>query len=808
MNLRHAIRSLVVDWRFSLFVLLIIAAGIGLNTAIYSIVDASLLRPLPFPGEERLVRVFASNPDGTQMGNSMSFPVYNDYREQSRSFESLAAFTPDWEMDFAVSGREPQQILGGLASGNYFETLGVTAQRGRMFDADDERAARHVVVISDSLWRSQFGSRDDIIGTPVRINAASYTIAGVAPPRFRGATIDGTNDVWVPVSTWAAALPGMGTDNPLLSRATVWIMAVGRLRDGVSLEQAQAELRTIAARRAAQQVKDVDPSATLLRASDAAIDIDSRGGIRRVAMLVTLFVALILVMACVNAGALQLVRGERRQRELAIRTALGASRRTILAQLALEGLLLAAAAGVAGIALAHGFVNGLAKLLPANFPLIVQASSSFIDARVLAVTTALVLASAIVMAVIPGIRSSRLNPAAVMKGTRTLPHGTSLQSLLVVVQITLSVVLLVFAGLMVRTLLRMRQVDPGFPTQNAVVGTISVSRQGYDGEARTRFFDQLRARLAQMPGVVAAGFGRSVPVQGSGMRSSVKVAGYTPKPGDPENVDFNPITPGYFRALGLPVVRGRDFTEADMKSKTPIAIVNEEMARHFWPNGDALGGVLMDGEERTTVVGIVRTTKVRSLREDPTPVLFIPASTFMPRAVTMLVRANSEANAASALRNAVRSIDPRVPIFQLRSLADHVGVATQKERALAILVGGFSALALLLASIGLFGVVAYRTGARRKELGIRIALGAQWRDVASIVVGQTVRLTATGTLIGLVAAAFLTRFAESLLFGVIARDPVTFIIVPCLLLAISIAATFLPMRQATSIAPSQTLRYE
>jgi predicted permease len=808
MNVRHAIRSLVVDWRFSLFVLVIIAAGIGLNTAIYTIVDASLLHPLPFPGEERLVRVFASNPDGTQMGNSMSFPVYDDYLRQSRSFESLAAFSPDWEMDFAVSGREPQQILGSLASGNYFETLGVTAQRGRMFDANDDRAGQHVAVISDSLWRSQFASRDDIIGTPVRINAAIYTIAGVAPPRFRGATIDSANDVWVPISTWAAALPGMGSDNPLASRGTVWISIVGRLRNGVSMEKAQGELRAIAARRAAQQVKDVDPSATLVRASDAAIDIDSRGGIRRVAMLVTLFVALILVMACVNAGALQLVRGERRQRELAIRTALGASRRTILAQLALEGLLLAAAAGVAGIALAHAFVNSLAALLPANFPLIVQASSTFIDPRLLALTTALVLGSALVMAVIPGIRSSRLNPAAVMKGTRSLPHGTSLQSLLVIVQITLSVVLLVFAGLMVRTLLRMRQVDPGFSTNNAVVGSISVSRQGYDSDARTRFFDELRARLAQMPGVVAAGFGRSVPVQGSGMRSSVNVAGYTPTSSDPENVDFNPITPGYFRALGVPIVRGRDFTEADMKSKTPIAIVNETMAKHYWPNGNAVGGVLIDGEDRTTVIGIARTTKMRSLREEPQPVLFIPVEQFMPRAVTVLVRANSEANAASALRNAVRSIDPRVPIFQLRSLADHVGVATQKERTLAILVGGFSALALLLASIGLFGVVAYRTDARRKELGIRIALGAQWRDVASIVVGQTIRLTAAGTLIGLIASAFLTRFAESLLFGVVARDPVTFVLVPCVLLAISIAATLMPVRQATSIAPSQTLRYE
>lgn len=808
MNVRHAIRSLVVDWRFSLFVLVIIAAGISLNTAIYTIVDASLLHPLPFPREERLARVFASNPDGTEQSNAMSFPVYRDYVDASRSFQSLAAFTPDWEMDFAVNGREPQQIIGALASGNFFETLGVRAQRGRMFGPADDRADHFVAVISDALWRSQFASRDDVVGRPVRINAAIYTIIGVAPPRFRGATIDSANDVWVPLSTYHAALPGFGAEDPLASRRVSWIEVVGRLRDGVTIESAQAELRAIAARRAAAQVKFPDPSATLMRATDAAINAGSRGGIRRVAMLVTLFVALILVMACVNAGALQLVRGERRQRELAIRTALGATRRTILAQLALEGLLLAAAAGIAGIALAHVFVNALAAMLPADFPLIVQSSASFIDARVLAVTTALVLLSALVMAVIPGIRSSRLNPAAVMKGTRSLPRGASLQSLLVIIQITLSVVLLVFAGLMLRTLIRMRRIDPGFPTQRAIVGTISVARQGYTPEARTRFFDELRARLAATPGVDAAGFGRSVPVQESGMRVSIDVPGFTPKTNEPENVDFNPIASGYFRALGVPIVRGRDFTDADMTSDAPIGIVNETMAERYWPGRDAVGQSLVVGNDRTTIIGVVRSTKVRSLREEPVPMVFIPTGKFMPRAVTVIVRGASEATAANALRSAVRSIDPRVPIFQLRSLGEHVGVATQKERTLAILVGSFSALALLLASIGLFGVVAYRTDARRKELGIRIALGAEWRDVASIVVGQTIRLTAAGTLIGLIAAAFLTRFAESLLFGVVARDPVTFVSVPCVLLAISIAATFTPVRQATSIAPSQTLRYE
>ena len=420
----------------------------------------------------------------------------------------------------------------------------------------------------------------------------------------------------------------------------------------------------------------------------------------------------------------------------------------------------------------------------------------------------LVLGSAFLMAVIPGIRSSRLNASAVMKGTRSLPRAASLQSLLVVVQITLSVVLLVFSGLMMRTLLRIRRVDPGFPTANAVVGSINVSRQGYDSVARDRFFADLRTRIAQMPGVQAVGFGRTVPVQESGMRSTVEVPGYTPSSDDPENVDFNPITPGYFRALGVPILRGRDFTEADLASKAQVAIVNEAMAKRYWKNGDAVGKMINDGPDQQTVIGIARTTKLRNLREEPEPALFVPISTFTPRTLSVIVRARSDDEAANALRGAVRAIDPRIPIFQMRSLGDHVGVALQKERTLAILVAGFGLLALLLASIGLFGVVAYRTGARQKELGIRIALGAEWRDVASIVVRQTVLLTAIGVTIGLGAALMLTRFAESLLFDVPSRDPVTFLLVPVVLLLVAIAATYGPVRHATSIAPSQALRYE
>lgn len=807
MNLRHALRSLVADWRFSAFVFVIIALAIGVNAAMYTLVDAILFRPLTLPDEQSLVRVFASNADGSDLTPQMSFPVYADYRDQSRSFSKLAAFASGWEADFSTGG-EPRQIVVTLGTGNFFETLGARPARGRFFSVADDKPGNYVAVISDALWRSQFASAKDVVGRTMHINSKPFTIIGVAGPEFRGVSLDTRDDIWVPVSTIDAAIAGMGGLDTLTDRQTSWIGITGRLRPGVTLEQAQSELRAIAARRAKQQVKLIDPSATLMPATDAAIDLDRRGDTRRAALFVTFFVALILIIACVNAGGLQLVRGERRQRELAIRTAIGAPRRTIVAQLATEALLLAVAASVAGIALAHAIVRGLAAIAPDDFPLMVHLSLPVANARVLAVTAGLTILSALVFGLIPALRSSRVNVAGVMKGSQSTPQGAALQSLLVIVQITLCVVLLIFAGLMLRTLTRMWRVEPGFPTSNAAVASLNVRRQGYRGPKIVEFVANVRARLERMPEIEAAGFGTAVPVTGEGMRTTIEVPGYTPKTSDPENIALNPISPGYLRALGVRVLRGRDFDERDTATSTPVVIVNEAMARAYWPNGDALGKT-MKFPEPATVVGIVSTTKVVSLREDPTPNLYMPLTQLPVGRLMVIVRARTDSDtAARALASAVHDVDADLPIVRLRPLEKHVGAAAARERTFAALLGGFGALALVLTSAGLFGVVAYRTAGRRRELGIRMALGALGRDVAATVIRQTAVLVGVGVATGLVAAAMLARFAETLVFEVTTHDPVTFAAVPLLLLIVGLAATWGPVRQAVSLAPAQTLRHE
>lgn len=811
MNLRHALRALVADWRFSSFVFVILALGIGVNTAMYSLVDAVLFSPLGLPREEQLVRVFASEPDGSELGPSVSFPVYTDYRDQSRSFQSLAAFAPDVEVDVATRGSEPQPASATIASGNYFATLGGGAIRGRVFTPEDDRNGNHVAVISEAMWKTRFGGRPDAVGSAMRINTTQFTIVGVMPARFRGASIDTRTDLWVPSTSVVAAWPGMADEETLTDRRTSWISIVGRLRDGVTLPQAQAELRAIAARRAAGQVKFTDPSATLLSATTAAIDIDRRVDVRRIALLVMMFVGLILAIACINAGGLQLVRGEKRQRELAIRTALGASRRRLVAQLSVESLLLALSAGVAGIGIAQGVVRLLSSIAPDNFPLLLHASLPMADPGVLAVTAGLTVATAFVFGVVPALRSSRIDVSGVMKGAGSMPRRRSLQSLLVAAQIALSAVLLVFSGLMLRTLGRVTSVDPGFRTAGAVVGSLNASRQGYVGPEAVRFFDAIGARLEAMPQVASAGFARSVPIQATGMRATVGVPGYQPKPTDDANVDLNVITPGFLRALGVPIVRGRDFDRRDVEGSTPVVLVNEEMARRFWPDGDALGAQIEAGpQDKAIVVGIVATTRLHSLREEPMPSMYLPLGQLPMRSMTLLVRTKDglPATAERALQSAVRAVDSNIPIAQLRTLDRHIGASIAQERTFAILLGGFGALALLLASAGLFGVVAYQTASRRRELGIRMALGASHRHVAAIVIRRTALLVGLGVAAGMVCAALLTRFAEALLFGVTSRDPVTFALVPVLLFLVGVAATFGPVRRASSVAPSETLRYE
>ncbi len=808
MAIRHSIRSLARDWRFTLFVVLMMAAGIGLNAAMFSLADAILFRPFPQFDSERLARVFRSTPDGRDLDSTMSFPVYRDYLEQSRSFASLAAFTWDITFDAVLTGAEPERISGGVATGNFFDTLGVHAQRGRLFRPADDRAATAVAILSDRLWRTRFGARDNIIGSEIRVNATMFTVVGVAPPGFDGVTLDVPVDIWLPASMAAEAMPAFASLNVLETRDFSWVGVIGRLRDGVSVRAAQTELRAIAARRAATQIEP-DASATVMSATDAVLHLEEGIEARKLARLMLGFVGLVLLIACVNAGSLQLIRGERRQRELAVRTALGASRARIIALITGESAIVAVIAAVLGIGLAQLALRVFIATAPPDFPLVLHAARPVLDSHVLLVILGLTALSAVLFGVAPALRASRVDVVGTMKGTQRVPHGGTLRGALVMVQIALSVILLVFAGLLLRTLWAMQRVDSGMQVDGVVMTDLNVARQGYSEERGRLFYDELRARVAANPNVTASALAASVPVQTRGMRRSIGIPGVELQSGVNNQVDLNVTTPGYFRAVGVPLVRGRDFSDADMAQSAPlVVIVNEAFALEYFKTLDVVGRQLSE-PKNATIVGVAKTTKLRSMRERPLPALTMPMSHIYRPGMTLVVRSRGSERAAMAdMRSIVRTLDPNLPLYQVRTLREHVGSTVQKERVLAGLLIAFGALALLLAAAGLYSVISYRTELRRKEFGIRVAIGAEEHDIRRLVLEHTFVLVACGVAIGAIAAAILTRLAVSLLYGVEPHDAPTFVVVIALLFVTGLAATFAPVRQAMRVDPAEALRAE
>lgn len=800
MNIRLIVRSLLKNWRFSLFVVAILGAGIALNTATFTIANGILFQPLPVREPERLARVFMKAPWGDGFWPQLSFPEYLELRDESRSFESLAAFANDLDLDVSIEGQEPLRAHGTIATGNFFRTLGVAAEHGRFFGAADDRAGNAVAVISHDFRRRHFDARTEVLGETIRLNEVPFTIIGVAPRRFHGVVIDVPSDVWIPSSMATAAMTSF--PDLLTMRNMGWISVVGRLRGGVTQQQAQAEVRTIAARHAAV-LKQKDPTPAVYGATETAFDTDRRPQVIRLVLLFGIFVAIVLIIACVNAGSLQLVRGERRQRELAIRAAVGASRGKLLRELTIEGVILALASGAFGLLLAHALVSLTFALAPPSLPLMLHASLPVIDGRVALVAFALTALASLACGFVPALRVTRIDLQRSIRGDQSVGRAATVRAALVIVQIALSVVVLIAAGLMIRTLRNIRDVDPGFPLDGAVTATVSLSRQGYDQPRAIDFFARLQERLASTPGVTGVAVGQTLPMSSGGMMASVTAGGRD------EHSPMNLVAPGYFAALGVPLLHGRDFNALDRKEGENVAIVNDTFARSFWRTADVVDRrfVLADIERR--VVGVVRTTKYSSLREEPVPMAFVPRAQAPTKSAEIAIRTRGdEATAAVLLRDAVRSLDRDVPVHDLQSLRERVGTAWHREEALASVLTIFGALAMLLAAVGLFSVVSYRTETRRKELGIRIAVGANARDILSLVVRHTATLLLAGIAAGLIASALVGRLAETFLYAVTPFDAITFAIVAIVFFATGLVAAWLPARRASRIDATQMLRAE
>jgi predicted permease len=813
-DVRYAVRALAGSPGFTCGAVVALALGIGANTAMFSLVDAVLFRPLPVQRPSELVRIFSSNEDHRDLSNQ-SYPVFTDYRDGSDAFAGLAAYADAEPAHLSTGTGKPERVVSALVTGSYFPLLRIRPELGRLLGEDDDRqrGGHPVVVLSHATWRRRFGADPSVVGKSVRVNGHPFTVVGVTPAGFWGVGLTSLPELWIPLAMAAQVSPALAQNDAVWGRRLSWLDIVGRLKPDVTVAQAQAHLDVIAARRASGQPPgERDRWAAVVSATQAALDpYSGERATARTSWILLGVVALVLLIACVNASGLMLVRAERRQRELAIRMAVGASRARIVRQLLAESLLLSAMGGLAGLLVAAwgaDLVDASDLLVPADL------ATPLLDPRVLAFTTLVAVSASVLFGLLPALRASRTDLIPALKREASSlswrARRVSLRHAFAVAQVALSIVLLAGTGLPLRTLHNASRVDPGFQAERALVASFDLARQGYRPQQGAAVLDRLLVRARSLPGVEAAALARNVPVSSSGMRISLRPEGFT---SDPEpHVDYNVVTPGFFQALGIPFLSGRDFEERDAQAAPGVAIVNDAFARRFWPDGDAVGrrlGGLGPGGGEAVVVGVVRTAKYRSLREDPRPVVYVPLrQAYLPRMTIVLRGAVHPDALVQPLAAAVEGLDPDLPLFAVRPLRDQLAAALARERALARLFGAFGALALVLAATGLYSVVAYGAELRTREFGIRMALGADPRSVARLVQGQGLALAAVGLVLGLAACLPLTRAIERLLFGVTPLDATTLAAAAALLLSTCLTAVHVPARRATRVDPATALRAE
>jgi len=799
-DIRHGARMLAASPGFTIVAILALALGIGANTAIFTVVNAVLLRPLPFEDAERLVQIWGSSP-------SKGVPFHNvfhsdacEWRKQSQSFQTMSAGEPG-SMNL-VMGEEPERLQTWRVNANFLPMLGVKLHRGRSFSAEEDRpGAPPVVVMAYPLWQRRFGSDAGILGKTILLDGTPSTVIGILPANFQFA--GRTVDLFAPLAATEAR--GGPTD------FTVTVFA--RLKPGISIEQAQTEMTTVGRRlQQFQHSLGVFPRVWGLR------DFVVRD-IKQSLLVLLVAVGLVLLIACANVANLLLARAGMRQRELALRTALGASRFRIIRQLLTESAMLGLAGGMAGIGLAYAGVRSLLAIIPDRYPLLSEAS---IDGRVLVFTLVVSLATGIVFGLAPALASSRSRALnnALKEGARGSGESISrarLRSTLVVSEVALALVLLIGAGLMIRSFVELTKVNPGFNPKGVLTASINLPRSRYPKAGqRIEFFRKLFTELRSLPGVQAAGASTSLPLTQHNQGTGLIIEGQpVPPPDDIPIVWFRIVNSDYFRAMEIPLIRGRLFNEQD-QAGPPVALVNETLARRHFPGQDAVGKRFTNGVPRPgtpvswiTIVGVVGDLHHMGLEERPDAEVFWPYQQLAPGSVSVAVRTNSDPEQfASQLRKAVGTIDKDQPVSQIRGMEDILNRSIAPQRLSVILLGIFAALALTLAAVGIYGVISFSVTRRTREIGVRMTLGARARDVIMMVVGQALLLAVVGVAIGLGAAFVLTRLMGSLLFGVSATDPLVLAGVSVLLVAVAVLASYLPARRAAGVDPLEALRYE
>ena len=804
-DLRIGARLLKRTPGFTTIAALTLALGIGANTTIFTVVNALLLRPMPgISRPDELVLI--GRTQGGQGFDTFSYPDFLDYREQATRLSVAAYFSVPAHLS---TGGASERVRAGVVSGNYFRVLGVHATAGRMFLAEDDGApnANPVVVLSYGLWQRRFGSDTSVVGSRVTIDAHAYTVIGVAAEGFAGLERYSADDVFIPLAMIGTLRPGF--DRALGARDAVWLQLFGRLATGRAAVGVESELQGIASR-LAKAYPESNAERGVAVVGGIGFDPSSRRAVESFAGVLLGVVALVLLIACANVANLLLARGAARRHEFAVRASLGASRARLVRQLIAEGLLLSLVGGVLGFGL--GVVT--ARLI-VRLPFFTSSLTSIDfapDGRVLFFTAVVAILSALIFGVPSAFRASRVELLSSLKtGT---PGGGLRRSLfrnaLLVGQLGLSIVLLVAAGLFLRTLGALYATPPGFDTNHVLIATVDVALQGYDEPRGRRFYDELERRAAALPGVTGAGLGYMIPLGGGGWDTRIYPAEITPAKDDPGlKTDVNSVSASYFSAIHMPVVQGRGFANTDRAGAPSVAIVNEVIARQLWPNQDPIGRRFRLGREGEvlTVIGVVQTAKYRTLLESSRPFFYRPFAQVYQTPMTLHVATAGDPRALiPAVRQLVQSLDRELPVYRIQTLGDRLAGSVSMQRTAAILVASYGALALLLAAIGLYGSMTYVVARRTREIGIRMALGAR----AALVMGQVLRealmLALLGAALGIVVAIPSARLLRSQLFGVEPGDPITFATVTITLVAVAVVAAFSPAWRATRVDPVVALR--
>jgi putative ABC transport system permease protein len=805
-DLKYAFRMLLKAPGFTCIAVITLALGIGANSAIFSVVDTVLLRPLPFPKSEELAMIWSNNltsePDGRYPS---SFPNFRDYRAQSGSFAAMGAYTG---VGAVLKGAGEAKELSGVATdGDFFEALGVKPMLGRGYSAEESNVGvPAVVVLGHSIWQSAFGSNPAVVGTQVLLSGRSYSVLGVMPPGWKFPVGEDRTDYVMP-------LPPLTPDR-LAQRGSSFLKIIARLRPGVSPKQAEAELAPITTRHATQY-----PDYNLDRGLRVVPLLEDVVGNVRPALLVLLgAVALVLLIACANVANLLLARAAARSREIGIRAALGASRIRIVRQLLAESFVLALLGGAGGLLLAWWGVDVLRALGPQNVP---RLSEIQINYTVAAFTFGLAILSTIAFGLVPALQVSRSNVSdALQQGSKGLTggvHGARMRTILVVSQVSLSLLLLASAGLLIKSFFNLRSTNPGFePTRLLVLDQVLPRARYPEPDQQRRFFEQLMPKLAALPGIEAVGGANPLPFSGNDSNNSFTIAGQPPiAPGIHPDASILSVLPGYFRAMKTPLRNGRAFDERDSDQATKIAMINEAFARRYLPNENPIGQhILLDiGDNKADsleIIGVVADAKQTQLAAPVIPEMYQPHAQSPNRRMWLVLRTAqaSLAGLDASVRRVVHEMDEEVYVSNLQPMESLIGKVLAQPRFNMLLLAVFAGVAMVLAAIGIYGVIAYSVTQRTREIGIRMALGAQRGDMLRMILGQSLTLVAIGLMIGLIASLAGTRLLSSLLYGVGATDLATYALVVALLGAAALLASYIPARRAMKVDPMIALQAE